>query len=348
MAIGTERVLTQRERNRALLERQLLLERKRLAPPRALERIGGIQAQYAPSMYIGLWSRVAGFERDALTRALERRTVVQGTLMRTTIHLVSREDYWPIALAVRDARREGWLAYRRGRTTEREVVAAAKVVEKRLRAGATARSELIEGLDSMLFNGAGVWLDLIRVPPSGTWERRRADMYALAQDWVGSPGDASAESGLRLLVERYLRGFGPAAAVDVANWIGIATRPVAATIDRMELRHFRDEAGGLLVDLPRAPLPSADAPAPVRFLPTWDATLLVHARATGILREEDRPELFSTKTPQSAPSFTVDGTVAGKWRYDKGTVELEPFGKLSRDARAELADEAERLAAFHA
>ena len=102
-----ERVLTERELNRALLARQMLLERKRLSLPKALERVGGIQAQYAPSMYIGLWTRVEGFERDALDRALERRSVAQGTLMRLTIHLVSAGDWWPFAVATREARRRG-------------------------------------------------------------------------------------------------------------------------------------------------------------------------------------------------------------------------------------------------
>ena len=348
MSVGAERVLTQRERNRALLERQLLLSRKKLTLPKALERIGGIQAQYAPSMYIGLWSRVAGFEREQLTRALERRTVIQATLMRTTIHLVSRADYWPIALAVRDVRREGWLAYRRGKTTEREVVAAAKLVRSRLEAGATARAELMEGLDAMMFNGAGVWLDLVRIPPAGTWERRRADIYALAEDWVGAPGDATAGAGLRLLVERYLRGFGPAAPADVANWIGTAPKAVTAVLDELELRQLRSEQGKLLVDLPRLPLPAADTPAPVRFLPTWDATMLAHARETGILPEEHRPKVFSTKTPQSVPTFTVDGAVAGTWKYDKGRVEPRPFGKLAPDTRDEVTEEARRLTQFHA
>src|SRR5688500_8204656 len=100
-----ERTLTQRELNRALLARQLLLDRGRMPLPKALERIGGIQAQYAPSMYIGLWSRLEDFTRDTLDRALLRRSVIQATLMRHTIHLVSKADYWPLALAVREARR---------------------------------------------------------------------------------------------------------------------------------------------------------------------------------------------------------------------------------------------------
>ena len=99
------RTLSQRELNRALLARQGLLERTERPIPEMLEAMGALQAQYAPSMYIGLWSRVAGFERAGLTKALETREVVQGTLMRITIHLVSRADYWPLAHAIGPARR---------------------------------------------------------------------------------------------------------------------------------------------------------------------------------------------------------------------------------------------------
>ncbi len=347
MSVGAERVLTQRERNRALLERQLLLSRKRLSLPKALERIGGIQAQYAPSMYIGLWSRLEGFERSQLTRALERRTVVQGTLMRVTIHLVSAGDYWPAALAVRQPRRESWLRYHRGKLGEADAIAAATLVRRRLRHGVVGRKELMDGMDAATFNGVGVWLDLVRIPPAGTWERRRADVYALAEDWLGPP-NGTPEQGLRLLIERYLRGFGPAAPADVANWIGAAVKPVSTTLEEMDLRHLRGNQGQLLVDLPRLPLPAAGAPAPVRFLPTWDSTLLAHARGTGILPEEHRPKVFSTKTPQSVPTFLVDGKVAGTWKHEKGRVEPRPFDKLSAGARDAVNEEAARLTAFHA
>ena len=185
MSPGSERVLTERELNRALLERQFLLARKKVSLPKALERIGGIQAQYAPSMYIGLWSRLDGFERDALTRALERRTVVQGTLMRATIHLISAGDLWPMSAAIRDARRKAFLDYRRDRVGEDDVKGAAATVRKRLKTGEQSRKELMAGMDNTLFNGANVWLDIVRVPPSGTWERRRADLYATADDWLG-------------------------------------------------------------------------------------------------------------------------------------------------------------------
>jgi len=348
VSVGAERVLTQRELNRALLERQFLLSRRRLSLPRALERIAGLQAQYAPSMYIGLWSRLEGFERDQLTRALERRSVVQGTLMRVTIHLVSARDYWPFAIAVRDPRRELWLRAHRGKPTARQVAAAAAIARRRLGASSLGRSELIEGMDTPTFNGVGIWLDLVRVPPAGTWEHRRADIYAMAEAWLGPAPQVSPGEALGRVIRAYLRGFGPAAPAEIANWAGTPIRPVAKAVERLELRRFRTEDGGLLVDLPRAPLPPADAVAPPRFLPTWDATMLVHCRRTQILPEEHRPKLFNTKTPQSIPSFTIDGSVAGSWRYDEGRVKLEPFERLPPVTRSELEDEANRLAAFHA
>ena len=347
MSPGAERTLTPDELNRALLERQFLLARKRMSLPKALERIGGIQAQYAPSMYIGLWSRLEGFDRSALTGALERRTVVQGTLMRATIHLVSAGDYWPLSAAVRDARKKAFFDYRRGRLDEDGVRTAAATVRKRLKAGEQARKELMEGMDNTHFNAANVWLDILRVPPAGTWERRRADLYALAEDWL-EPAQVTASEGRDLLVRRYLQGFGPAAPKEIADWAGLKVRPVEEALDGLELRRFRDEKGGLLVDLPRAALPAADTPAPVRFLPTWDASLLVHARRTQVLPEEHRAKVFSTKTPQSVPTFTVDGRVAGTWRYEKGKVTLNPFTRLGAEGRAEAAAEAERLAELHA
>ena len=174
----------------------------------------------------------------------------------------------------------------------------------------------MKGLDNTLFNGANVWLDIVRVPPAGTWERRRADLYALAEDWLERV-QAAAAQGRELLIRRYLQGFGPAAPREIADWAGLKVRPVDEALEDLELRRFRDEQGGLLVDLPRAPLPAADTPAPVRFLPTWDATLLVHARRTQVLPEQHRAKVFSVKTPQSVPTFTVDGRVAGTWRYEK-------------------------------
>jgi len=342
------RTLSRRHLNRALLARQMLLERASTTLPRALERMGCLQAQYAPSMYIGLWSRVRGIERDDVTRALEQRKIVQGSLMRVTIHLVSAADYWPLALAIRHGRRELWLRPRKD-YSERTVAAAAKRLRPRFAEGPLSRAELSELLDKdpIMVNGVGLWLELVRVPPSGTWERRRADLYAAAEDWLGRPLGITQDEAAEHLVRRYLGGFGPAAPAAIADWAGLPPKEISPALERMRLRHFKSEDGEELVDLPRAPLPDPETPAPVRFLPTWDASLLVHARRTQILPEEHRPRVFNARTPQSVATFLVDGQVAGTWRYDKGKLRIEPFGKLHKATRRELDEEAGRLAAFH-
>jgi hypothetical protein len=267
--------------------------------------------------------------------------------MRITIHLVSARDYWPFALALRDSRRVSWLRYHRGRSSETEVAEAAKRVRRLLRDGPQRRGEIdgVIGKNSALFNGVGLWLDLVRVPPSGTWEQRRADLYAAAEDWLG-PANANRAEGLELLVRRYLSGFGPASRKDIGDFTGLGTGEIDSALERLRLRRFRTEDGTELLDLPRAPLPDADTPAPVRFLPTWDATLLVHARRTQILPERYRPLVFSTKTPHSVNTFLVDGAVAGTWREEKGRVKLEPFEPLPRAARREVENEAARLERF--
>jgi hypothetical protein len=343
-----ERTLTTRELNRALLARQLLLERKRMPLTRALEQVAGLQTQYAPSAYVSLWSRLEGFERDALTRALEQRRAVQGTLMRVTIHVVSAGDYPLFAAGIRRGRRDWWLRAHGGRIEAKNVAAAARRVRRRVADGPRRQKELDEVVkaDRAVFNGAGLWVDLVRVPPSGTWEQRRADLYAAAEDWLG-PSDATEEEGLEHLARRYLQGFGPATLNELADWAGLPVTKLRRTVEGMKLRRFSSEDGKTLLDLPRAPLPDPETPAPVRFLPVWDATLLVHARRTQILPEQYRPRVFNTKTPHSVPTFLVDGQVAGTWRYEKGRVRAEPFHKLPRATRKELDDEAERLAEFH-
>jgi len=318
-----ERTLTQRDLNRALLARQLLLERVRVPLPRALERVGGIQNQYAPNAYIRLFSCLEGFRREDLTRALERRTVVNATLMRATIHVVSKRDFWPFAVAIRPAQQDWWLRVRRPRPNECELEATAKKLAA-LMADGPRRHEELAGVVGRGWGMVGPWLELVRVPPSGTWEQRRAHLFQTAERWVG-PENVDFDEALDHLVRRYLAAFGPAPRTDIAGWAGMKTRDLAPALEHLRLRRFRDEQVKELLDLPRAPLPDPGTPAPVRFLPTWDAVLLVHARRTGVLPEEYRPLVFSTKTPHSVGTFLVDGAVAGTWRYDRGRVMTTEF-----------------------
>ena len=342
-----ERVLTERELNRALLARQFLLERAKLPIPRALERVGGLQTQDARSGYIGLWARLEAFERDQLTRALERKTAVQATLMRVTIHTVSARDYPILTEGVRIERRKSWSQGHGKRIDVSKVPTAAKRVRSLLAEGPRWRKEVVEelGLDSATWNGVGMWLDLVRVPPSGTWERPRGDLYATAETWLGKT-KATEEEGRELLVRRYLGGFGPASIKDTANWAGLPPRALAHVFESVNLRRFRAEDGTELFDLPRAPRLDADTKAPVRFLPAWDATLLAHARRTQILPERHRPKVFNARTPHSLSTFLVDGQVAGSWKLERGRVQIKPFERLSKAVRREVDAEAKRLAEF--
>ncbi len=334
-----------RELNRALLARQGLLERFPPDLPAALRRIGGIQAQYAPAMYVGLWSRVAGLERDAVTRAIEERSAIQATLLRSTIHLVAADDFWPWAVAVRSARRASFLRGRPDAPPAPAMARAARTLRRRLAGGPLLRRDIEALLGKEAARGVGLWLDLVRVPPLGTWERRRADLYGLAEDWL-PPVEVSKADAVAHVVRSYLSGFGPAPPGDIANWAGMRITDVKRAAARMELRRLSGPDGEELLDLPDAPLPDPDTPAPPRFLPVWDATLLVHARRTQILPEELRPRVFNIRVPHGVSTFLVDGAVAGAWRFEDGRVVLEPFVRLDPADRREVEAEAERLAAF--
>ena len=340
-----ERVLSERVLNRALLARQSLLERSHLSIEDVVERVGGLQTQYAPSAYVGLWTRVEGFERDSLTRALEERRLIQATLLRGTIHVVTRADYWRYVLGIRRARR-AWAARAQALPPETELMASAAALRAALADGPRTVREL-DGLAAGFIGNLGLWVDLARVPPSGTWEHRRADRLALAEAWVG-PEDATEAEGLAHVVRAYLGAFGPASWRDVASWAGIPVADAVRGGEMVALVRYRDEAGHELVDLEGAAIPDADTPAPIRFLPHWDNNLLVHARRTGLLPEPYRPLVFSTKNPFSVGTYLVDGHVAGAWSVKDGRVVLDPYEALSPAVDGEVEREREALEAFHA
>ena len=347
---GVTDALTSGHLNRALLARQMLLERSVLPLTSVVEGMGGIQMQYAPAGYIGLWSRMRDFERPMLTRALEERQVVQGTMMRGTIHTVSAADYWPMMAGVARMGRE-WFAKQVHAMAETDMAAVVGAVREELADGPLRVTELsrrieARGLPPRSASWASWWVELVRVPPSGTWERRRADLYELADRWLPRR-EVREDDGIAHLVGRYLGAFGPAAPKDIASWMGLKVTQMRHVLERMDLRELRDESGRPLLDLPDATVPDPETPAPVRFIAVWDALLLVHARRTRVLPEEYRPLIFNTKTPHSHNTFLIDGQVAGTWRFEAGEVQLTPLRKLTADEQLGLDEEAHRLAAFH-
>jgi hypothetical protein len=230
--------------------------------------------------------------------------------------------------------------------------AAAAATREELAGGPLRMNELTDrlvarGFDAQAAKWVGMWIDLVRVPPSGTWERRRADLYGLAEAWLPQRGEVTEDEGIELLIRRYLGAFGPAPLKDVASWMGLNVGQMKHVADRIELRDVRDAAGKRLFDLPDAALPDPDTPAPPRFIPVWDAMLLVHARRTEVLPEQYRPRIFNTRAPHSFNTFLLDGQVAGTWRYEDDEVRLSPFRRLRPAERTALEEEAQRLADLH-
>jgi hypothetical protein len=317
----------------------------------AVERIGGLQTQVSRSGYIGLWTRFRGVTREAYTQALHDRRLIQGTLMRVTIHTVSAADYWPMTEAVRRERRRWylrtWARTRRDRDMQRMATAARRVLADGPLPLRELRSRLAaEGHEVDSAGGLGLWLDMVRVPPPGTWDRPRADLYGLAENWLPKPPDVNEADGRDLLLRRYLTAFGPASMADASNWTGLSVAELKPVVARATLRRFRDGDARELLDVPDGELPDEETPAPARFLPSFDATLLIQARRTQMLPEAFRPIIFNVKTPQSWNTFLLDGQVAGTWTFADGSVSLEPLRRLSPAERQSLDDELERLRAF--
>ena len=346
------RVLSLRELNRATLARQLLLERRRMPVPRAIERLAGLQAQWPPSPYVALWSRLDAFNRDRLTRALLRRQVVKATVMRITLHLLSARDYVLFAGALKAPWVEQLTRRLERMGLDVDVPALADQALALMADGPRSRSEVLEVFGSTGDQPWFVWtlvqaeLGLVRTPDSATWRQTVGRVaYIPAETWLGRRPDPGPRA-LVHLVRRYLGAFGPASRADLAQWSGLPVRTLSPALGALEpLRRFRDESGRELLDLPRMPLPRADFPAPVRFLPQWDSSLLAYD-----IRERILPEVYRKTVIRNngdvRPTFLVDGFVAGTWRYRGGHIELEPFEPMPRAAGRELEEEAKRLEAF--
>jgi hypothetical protein len=358
-ARATHPPLTARQLNRATLARQLLLERADLDVVAATERIGGLQAQEPASPHIGLWSRLVGFQPADLDRAIAERRVVKGTLMRSTLHIVSAADYlhlWPAVVPMLDGiRRQD-----RGRPPSPRHLAALRARAEAFTAEPRGLGELRDHLgaaDGMTPDEIVWWIRrrvaFAHAPSDVPWSFGRRPRLAHAQAWLGADGWPGPAEALERLVRRYLGAFGPATAADLAQWSGLAVgklRPGIAAVDAAgDLRRFSDERGRELLDLDGAPLPDPDTPAPPRLLPMWDSTILAFADRTRLITDEDR-RVVVARNGDTLPTFTVDGVVAGLWWAeaiggDRTRIIIEPFRPPLRraDARA-LDEEGERLA----
>jgi hypothetical protein len=340
-----ERVLTLRELNRALLARQLLLERRKLAVQQAVERMCAIQAQWPQSPYIALWTRLTGFRKEDLVRALEQRNVVKSQLFRITLHMTSARDY-PYYVAV-------WQPSARDTTpgVDRKTIEQLSRRVKELAMNGPVTHDQIADLAAEEMGGfrwrTRTLTPLVHLLPSGTWSHYgRAQLQAM--ETVLGVELPSREDGAERLVQRYFAAFGPATREDLLRFAGVRVGDLRAGLDRIELRSFRDEQGRLLLDVPRAPLPSPDTAAPVRFLPKWDSSILAYSapERARILPDRLRSTVIR-KNGDVLPTVLVDGFVAATW--DVGTkrdLTITPLRRLTKPERAEIDEEGERLVEF--
>ena len=347
-------MLSRRALNRATLARQMLLRREKMSVLPAIERLVGLQAQLPNPPYIGLWSRLEEFEKDDLTRLIEQRRVVRSTMMRVTQHLVTARDYLWLRPALQPVIDRFWTSSygKRIKTLDHDALLAAArtLLIEQPRTITELRTLLGErwpkhDADAMAYT-IQFRLSLVHVPPRGTWGRGGAVPATLAEHWLGKP--LSDVASLDKLVVRYLAAFGPATIIDMLEWSGLTKLRDAFERLRPKLRTFRDEQGRELFDLPEAPRPDSDVPAPPRFLPEYDNLLLAHADRSRVITDDERRVIW-TKNGLLATAL-VDGHAAATWKIARertgATLLIDPLKRISRADRTALVEEAERLLDF--
>lgn len=345
-------VLSARAVNRATLGRQMLLERSALPVADAVGRLVGMQGQEAKHPYVGLWSRVGGFAEADLDKAVEERAVVRATLFRGTLHLVTAADYLRFRSTLSPVLEAGlrMLGDRaEGLEPDKVVKAARAILAKEPLTFTEVRDALQKEFPAVNERALGfctrMMVPLVIYPTDARWSWPANARFTPAEEWLGDkvhPKPVPQE-----LVTRYLQAFGPATPADFQTWSGL---PKAKPLfDGLELEQFTDEAGKTLYDVPDAPRPDPDSPAPVRFLPEFDNLLLAHAKRERIIADEHKPAVF-TKNLRVKSTYTVDGYVAGLWAAEKkrgvATLTLTPFGRTTKKIAAELEREGSALLRF--
>jgi hypothetical protein len=349
-------ILTLRALNRAVLARQMLLQREKAKVVAAVERLAGLQAQVARPPFVGLWTRLDGFTRDDLTRAVDRREVVRATLMRGTLHLMSRKDFVALRPALQPMLTSAMQAVLRDRTAGLDVAklvsAARAYFEEEPRTFAELRDHLSQrfpGLDERAMGyTVRTHLPLVQTPAAGeAWAYPSMADFAVADSWLGET--FGEDERPHALILRYLGAFGPASVRDFEAWSALTGAAAAFEELRPKLRTFRDERKRELFDLPKAPRPAEDEEAPIRFLPEFDNLLLAYADRRRVAADEHKPRLC-TKNLLIPGSFLVDGFIAGTWKAElkkrTARLTLTPFAALPKKARAPLAEEGERMLRF--
>lgn len=350
-------VLGLRALNRATLARQMLLRRAELSIPEAVEALVGLQAQTTHSWYVGLWTRLEGLRPEAVGALLEERRLVRVALMRSTIHLVTAEDcvaLRPLAQPVIERGVRGQFGRRLEGLKREEVAAAARaLVEEQPRTFselARLLDERFPGRDAFAMGQAvRAWVPLVQVPPRGVWGKSGRAAHTSVEAWLGQA--PSPDSSREDLVLRYLAAFGPATVKDVQAWSGLTRLREVTERLRPRLVTFRDEQGAELFDLPDAPLPDPDTPAPPRFLYDYDNLLLSHADRSRVITDGYYRQGFRRDGPM--PSIVLlDGFTNATWKiarhHGTSTLTIRPFIKLSNEETDTLVQEGTRLLAFAA
>jgi hypothetical protein len=350
-------VLTTRALNRALLARQHLLARVALAPARLIEHLVGLQAQVPTSPYFALWSRIEGFDPTTVERLIARKQALRMVVMRGTLHLVTTRDALALRPAVQPVMdrvfRTGSPFAKRLKIDPADVVAAGlELLRERPYGLAELRKALLgrfpgQDAEAMAY-AVHYTLPMVQLPPRGFWHKSAAPVCTTLPLFVGRP--MAPAMTLPTLVLRYLAAFGPASVMDAQAWSGL--NKLADTFAGLgrRVRVFSDEKGRTLYDLPRAPRPAADTPAPVRFLPDYDNAFLGHDDRTRIVNPGQRKTFPEVGPPPGV--LLVDGFIEGSWRLARGKTSAELrlllFRPLKRDERRAVDDEAKRLLAFAA
>ncbi|HLA45205.1 MAG TPA: winged helix DNA-binding domain-containing protein, partial [Aggregatilineales bacterium] len=294
----TDRVLTLRELNRAALARQMLLDRASIPAPEAVEHLVGLQAQQPQSPFLTLWTRLQNFQRDDLARLIENRSIIKATMMRATLHLFTAADYVRLRGAIQPALDRSYASIAKqhgGKLNIDHILSIAKpyiMEQPRSFAGISAMfSELMPDIDiGAIRYTVRMYFPMVQVPNHSQWSYPGNPTFTPAETWLGQ--SIPMENNLQTLVFRYLAAFGPASVADIQRWSGLAGLKSAVESFKSELVTYRDEQKRELLDLPTLPIPDADTPAPVRFLPDFDNLLIAYDKRTRIIADEYRSRVY--------------------------------------------------------